>query len=312
MLNDLKNRAILGAFKGGTLVAAKSPRIVGQSVASVAGRGSSLLPGERRVIVARNLRRIYGRELGPLEREQKIQETFASYARYYYDSFRLTGMSLAEVERGFTVEGIEHLEAAMEEDEVGPILALPHLGGWEWAAYWITQIRQWGLAAVVEKLDPPELFDWFLEFRQSLGMNIIPLGPTAAHEVAMAAANKEIVCLLCDRDIGGGGVPVTFFGEQTTLPAGPAVLALRGGCRVLPTAVYFSPKGVHGVILAPIEIERTPGATSIRPDVPIFMQALATQLEVLIRRAPEQWHLLQPNWPSDYRALGKQVPGAQT
>jgi KDO2-lipid IV(A) lauroyltransferase len=29
-------------------------------------------------------------------------------------------------------------------------------------------------------------------------------------------------------------------------------------------------------------------------------QALATELEALIRRAPTQWHLMQPNWPSDH------------
>ena len=28
-------------------------------------------------------------------------------------------------------------------------------------------------------------------------------------------------------------------------------------------------------------------------------EALAVELETLIRRAPEQWHLFQPNWPSD-------------
>jgi KDO2-lipid IV(A) lauroyltransferase len=28
-------------------------------------------------------------------------------------------------------------------------------------------------------------------------------------------------------------------------------------------------------------------------------QAMAYNLQGLIRRAPEQWHLLQPNWPSD-------------
>ena len=26
---------------------------------------------------------------------------------------------------------------------------------------------------------------------------------------------------------------------------------------------------------------------------------LASELEALIRRAPDQWHLFQPNWPSD-------------
>ena len=56
------------------------------------------------------------------------------------------------------------------------------------------------------------------------------------------------------------------------------------------------------------EIERTPGATSIREDVVRFTQVLATELEGLIARAPEQWHLLQPNWPSDYEALGTTPP----
>ena len=38
-------------------------------------------------------------------------------------------------------------------------------------------------------------------------------------------------------------------------------------------------------------------------------QALAGELEWLIRQAPEQWHLLQPNWPSDFELLGRAVPG---
>ena len=37
----------------------------------------------------------------------------------------------------------------------------------------------------------------------------------------------------------------------------------------------------------------------LRADVHRVTQILATELEYLIRRAPEQWHLFQPNWPSD-------------
>jgi KDO2-lipid IV(A) lauroyltransferase len=37
-------------------------------------------------------------------------------------------------------------------------------------------------------------------------------------------------------------------------------------------------------------------------------QLLADELELLIREAPEQWHLMQPNWPSAYVALGRAVP----
>ncbi len=270
-----------------------------------AGYGASLMSRERRIIVERNLRRIYGRDLGRIELAQKAAQTFESYGRYNYDSYRHPSLSRADVERGCSVDGIEHLETAMAEDEVGPILALPHLGGWEWAAAWITRSKGWPLAAVVEALEPPEVFEWFRGFRQSLGMNIISLGPTAVAQVSAAAANQEVVCLLCDRDIGNNGIEVEFFGERTTLPAGPAVMAIRMGCRVLPTAVYFDGDGVKGVVRPPIDTSRQ---GSVREDVTRITQALATELEGLIRRAPEQWHLMQPNWPSDYLALGRDLP----
>lgn len=304
--------AVVGAYRLGEVAAQRAPRRVGEPVLQALGQVSALRGGDRRTIVERNLRRVYQRDLTRNEMASKVQATFESYARYYYDSFRLTGMSVDEVADGFTVEGFEHLQAAMDRDDVGPVLALPHLGGWEWAAFWITQVQGWKLAAVVEKLEPPELFEWFLEFRTSLGMNIIPLGPTAAAEVTMAAANKEIVCLLCDRDLTGVGPEVTFFGERTTLPAGPAVMALKGGCTVLPTAVYFTDRGVHGVVRPPIVIERSDDGGSIRADVVRFTEVLAAELETLISRAPEQWHLMQPNWPSDYAALGRPMPERRT
>ena len=293
----LRGEFTVGAYRAGGMLARLTPRPIGTGVTSLVGRGVSTVASGRRDIVERNLRRIYGPDLTGDRLDRKVAATFDSYARYYYDSFRLPSMSIAKIERDFHVEGIEHLDAAMTEDTVGPVLALPHLGGWEWAAAWITQVRGWGLAAVVEELDPPELFDWFLRFRESLGMNIIPLGPDAAARVAAAALEKDVICLLCDRDIGGTGVEVEFFGERTTLPAGPAIMALRTGCRVLPTAVYFNDDdGVTGVVRPPLDTTRH---GKLRDDVNRVTQALADELEILIRRAPEQWHLMQPNWPSD-------------
>ena len=110
--------------------------------------------------------------------------------------------------------------------------------------------------------------------------------------------NNEVLCLLSDRDITGGGIEVEFFGERTKLLAGPATLALRTGAALLPTAAYFTDRGVghHGVIGAPMNCERH---GKLREDVHRITQELAYELETLIRRAPEQWHLLQPNWPSD-------------
>jgi KDO2-lipid IV(A) lauroyltransferase len=175
---------------------------------------------------------------------------------------------------------------------------LPHLGGWEWAGRWLAD-RGHGLTVVVETIEPPELFDWFADLRAELGMRVVPLGPSAGREVLAALKRNDVVCLLSDRDIQRSGVEVEFFGELTTLPGGPATLALRTGAPVLPTAVYFTDRtdGHLGVVRPPIEAERTEGG--LRGDVVRVTQALASELEHLIRRAPHQWHMFQPNWPSD-------------
>ena len=84
--------------------------------------------------------------------------------------------------------------------------------------------------AVVEKLDPPEIFEWFVELRRRLGMHVVPLGPGAGAAVARALRDNHVVCLLSDRDLSRDGPEVEFFGELTTLPAGPAAQRWHGDC----------------------------------------------------------------------------------
>src|SRR5262249_46389177 len=103
-----------------------------------------------------------------------------------------------------------------------------------------------------------------------------------------------------DRDLTGDGVEVDFFGERTTLPGGPALLALRSGAPILPLATYFDP-GLdhHATVQPPLDTTRRGAPYSLRDDVARITQDLAHECEDLIGRAPQQWHLLQPNWPSD-------------
>jgi KDO2-lipid IV(A) lauroyltransferase len=233
---------------------------------------------------------LQGRDL-----DRAVRHLFESYARYYAESFRLPSCSLAEIDAGFTAEGFEHIETARAAG-TGAIMVLPHLGGWEWAAFWLTRIRDIPVTAVVERLDPPDLFEWFVELRRSFGMEVVPLGPEAGRATIRALKANHLLALLCDRDLKGDGQEVEFFGERTTLPAGPATLALRTGAPILPTAIYFDGDVRRGVVRGPLDTSRR---GSLREDVARITQDVAYALEALIRAAPEQWHLLQPNWPSD-------------
>ena len=138
---------------------------------------------------------------------------------------RLTSVD-GEVPSHFTIDGYEHIAGLRAGN--GVILALPHLGGWEYAAAWMGA-QGHRMLAVVEPIEPPELYEWFVAQRDAFGLDIVPLGPSVLSDVLQALRDNRIVCLLSDRDLTGDGVEVEFFGERTTLPGGPATLALRTG-----------------------------------------------------------------------------------
>lgn len=276
------------------------PGPVGELAAASVGRALSRSPvmRSRRAMVERHLQRVHGEPLTGAELNREVGRAFASYSRYWLESFRLRGRSRAEVVAGMAWEGVEHVEAARANGK-GAIFVIPHLGGWEWGGAWLAAMG-YPVTVVVEALDPPELFEWFADFRRALGMEVVAIGPSAGAEILRALKANHTVCLLSDRNVGGAGVEVEFFGERTELPAGPATLAIRTGAALLPAAVYFGDRrGSHrGVIRPPIPVPpRRPG--KIRDDVTRVTQDIAIALEELIRVAPEQWHLFQPNWPSD-------------
>jgi len=297
--------ASVSAYKAGSLLARVAPDAVGTGAARLIGASAGPVSGDKGKIVARNIERALGRAMSAAERRRKVNQTFEWYARYYVESFKLPSIPVDQIDHEFSYEGVDAIHTHCGEGKDGAILALPHLGTWEWAAFWLARVADVKVTAIVEPLDPPELFDWFVGLRESLGMEIHPLGPDAGRQILAALKRGHLVCLLCDRDLQGTGVPVEFFGERTTLPGGPATIALRTGVPLIPAAVFWREHARHGLARPPLTVERE---GRLRDDVQRVTQMIAHEFEHLIRLAPEQWHLLNPNWPSDYELLGQEVP----
>lgn len=283
-------------YRTGAALARAVPPSVSGAVAYLAGQAYQRLLPQQRAMAARHLRRCLGPGLDGPALDRELRRLFASYARYWMESARIPGTSPAALDADTSYEGVEHLERALAGGK-GVILALPHLGGWDYGGAWLASVGHYPITVVVEPVEPPELLEWFTELRRSLGLEIVPLGAEVAAAVLRRLRSGGLVGLLSDRDILGTGAEVEFFGERTTLPSGPATLALRTGAPLLPTAVYFTGRrGHHGLIRPPVPVERT---GRFRDDIDRVTQHLARELELLIRRAPSQWHVLQPNWPSD-------------
>jgi KDO2-lipid IV(A) lauroyltransferase len=286
-------------YRAASLVARLAPATLASKVASTAAAPLAASMGDRRRMIERHLRRV-DPSLDEVAIRRAVNASFDSYARYYLETFRLPGLATEEIDQGFTVEGYEHIESAIEAGN-GAILALPHLGGWEWAGRWLSA-RGHTVAAVAEALGNDALFEWFVDLRARIGIDVIALDDRAGPRVSAALRANHVVCLLCDRDIPRNGkrsgIEVEFFGERTTVPSGPALFSIRTGAALLPVATYFTRRtdGHHAIVRPPVVAR---GTGSLRDDVAATTQALTREIESLIRREPSQWHLFQPNWPSD-------------
>lgn len=290
-LSQLDARATDAGFAAGWMVVRAMPELLARNVfhagAVFASRGGG--PEQLR----KNLARVLA--VSPPEvPSQLMRAALASYARYWREAFRLPAMDhravAAQIQQ--TVRGEQHVIDALAAGR-GAVLALPHSGNWDMAGVWLAQTHG-GFTTVAERLKPESLYLRFLDFRESLGFEVLPLsgGDRPPLEVlAERLSANGLVCLMADRDLTRNGVPVDFFGEVTRMPAGSAKLAIDTGAALLPTYVWFDGDGWGIHIHAPLDCSSG--------DVPAITQALADTFAEGIAAHPADWHMLQPQWVAD-------------
>ncbi len=243
----------------------------------------------------RNLSRVRP-AASPAELDQLVRAALRSYARYWCEAFRLPSMDLdaLRADVGPRIEGLEHVEASLAAGR-GTILALPHSGNWDVAGVWLVG-RCGGFTTVAERLRPEALYRRFVAYRESLGFEIVPLtgGTEPVGDVlTRRLGDNRVVCLVADRDLGGAGVKVEFFGEAAKFPVGPAKLAERTGAALLPVGLWFTDDGSWGFRVHPPVVE---------PTVRAAVQATADAFAADIAEHPADWHMLQRFWLADLPA----------
>ncbi|BBX14575.1 phosphatidylinositol mannoside acyltransferase [Mycobacterium novum] len=290
-LSQLDAWATDAGFAAGWMMVRALPEFVARNAfdagALFAARGGG--PEQLR----KNLARVLG--VAPAEVPSGLMRaSLASYARYWREAFRLPTMDHAELARRLhdSVQGQQHIEAALRAGR-GAVLALPHSGNWDMAGVWLAQTHG-GFTTVAERLKPESLYRRFLDFRESLGFEVLPLsgGERPPFEVlADRLSANGLVCLMADRDLTRNGVAVEFFGETTRMPAGPAKLAVATDAALLPAHCWFDGAGWGIRIHPPLECGSG--------DVGVITQALADTFAEGIAAYPQDWHMMQPQWVMD-------------
>jgi phosphatidylinositol dimannoside acyltransferase len=244
----------------------------------------------------RNLARVLGPDATPQRVREVSEQAMRNYLRYWCDTFRLETWSQQRIDETFLLDGAQSLKEAMESGR-GVILALPHMGNWDHAGAWaVGQYK--AFTTVAERLKPERLFERFVAYRESIGMEVLPLtgGQNTFLGLMRRLRSGGLVCLVAERDLTDRGIAVEFFGETTKLPAGPAALAVSTGAALMPVTLWYEDDHQRAIVHPAIAV---PAEGTREQKIAAMCQRLADVFAEGIAEHPADWHMLQKLWLSD-------------
>ncbi len=295
MLPRLADRVTDLGYAAGWQAVQRLPEPVARGAFDAAGRYAAGRAGRGARQLRANLRVATGGKLAEDELTELTSRALRSYARYWQEAFRLPRLPAARIVAGTVHTGLEHLERARDAGR-GVVIALPHSGNWDAAGVWLVDWLGGPFTTVAERLRPESLYRRFLAYRESLGIRVLPL--TGGERPTSAVLREELAaggftCLLTDRDLGPGGVPVEFFGRPATMPAGPALLAAQTGAALHPAVCRFTDRGWEFAVRPEVRVD---GPGRLRDRVAAGTQGIADAFTAGLAVRPEDWHVLGRIW----------------
>ena len=221
-----------------------------------------------------------------------------NYVKYWIETIWLS-------QEGYMSQIYDHVEIVNEEEVVklnknfnSFIIALPHVGNWEFAIPMGEKLNL-NLLAVAEPLQDTKILDWFTDLREGLGCEIIlgGKGQNTFNKLLERISEGYHVCLLADRHVGRSGVGVEFFNNMAAFPKGPVALSLETQVPIIPATFLYIDRKYKLVFGKPFIV---PHFENDAQSIQHGLKVLSKEMEKLILLDPNQWHSIQPVWTSEY------------
>lgn len=248
-----------------------------------------LSPRERREMVE-NLKLVL-----PDEPEKALRrysrEIFINFSRYLVDFFRFKKTDLAYVNSHVEIPGREYIDEGLKKGK-GVVILTAHLGSWELGGA-VMGLLGYSMNALVLEHKNRRVNNFFVTQRQIKNEKVIST-TFALRKCLGALTNNELLAIVGDKDYANSGVVVKFFGKDTLLPKGPAVLSLKTGAAIVPgyTARIKDDK-FRLIFERPVEF--SPGG-NFEEDVEALTGLCARRLEAGIQKYPTQWYCFRRFW----------------
>ncbi len=206
------------------------------------------------------------------------------------------------------IELIDLDETVSLRDRVRPgILVSGHLANWEAMAVNFGRV---GIDLhIFARLPNNPLVRPMIEHNRAAGGGRrLPKGAMGARQAIAQLAAGGTVAILADQKTNDG-IEVPFFGLPAMTAAGPAQLALRFGCTLVPVRTErVGPARFRVTCHPPIAL---PASGNRQDDIAAVTATINRLLEQWIAERPQEWLWLHRRWPERiYRQQG--APGAGT
>jgi len=246
---------------------------------------------EHRVAV-QNLEDCLGAVTTPEQREEIARQVFRNAALTSAESIGLSAWGRWKEWIEFELDGIEHLEAALEEGK-GVICPNAHFGNWEVMSALFCLMGYPG-NVVARPFKDPRLEEWIGRIRDGFGIRVIQRGKTPLRMVK-TLRDGGVLGIMIDMDTRSGrGIFVDFFGKPAYTQTGPFVLARRLGTPIVPALCYREDINRLRLYFGPAwKVERTEDTET---DIRGAVEKATRDLEERIRERPEQWAWFHKRW----------------
>ncbi len=188
------------------------------------------------------------------------------------------------------VKGMKHLEQAYASGK-GVMAVAGHIGMWELGSMFLSK-KGFSISAVAKPMKNRRTDTYINRIRSRFGQKIFLTSQAAMRESLRVLKRGEMLCLLIDqRPDRKSAEEIEFLGRSTRVNKGPAMIAAKTGCYVLPSfMVRTGPETYTLEFTEPFILEKDKSALKTN------LVKMSRVLESLIRNYPEQWLWCHKRW----------------
>ncbi|MDP2941992.1 MAG: lysophospholipid acyltransferase family protein [Candidatus Omnitrophota bacterium] len=277
-------------YKIAQLLSLFLPLKAGYAIAAFLARCQFYFSRKDRKMVSDNLKAVLDtRDEAAIRKVAK--EVFVNFAKYLVDFFRFSKLTKEYIAKNVKLIGRDNLDAAIKRKK-GVILLTAHIGNYELGGAAVSLLGYTFNAVALDHKNKL-VNNFFIRQRQTANINVIPLG-MALKRCYACLKRGEALALLGDRDFLNHGLKMKFFGRDSLIPKGTAVLSLRTAASIIPTFFIRMPDDTFELTFErPITYSATGGTDE---DTQLIMKKGIEVMERYIKRYPSQWYMFRNFW----------------